>query len=190
MLYSDYALKYLPSWAIPCILVLTRKNALNILCELRANGITSYMNIKNKLSPAVIKTSLQGTTKEEVIRELLEVLVEAQLVTDRETVYEALMERERKMSTGLQHGVAIPHAKTTAVKSLVACIGLKPEGVDFAALDGLPSRIFIMTLSPVDRVGPHVQFLAEVSMVIRTEEARERLLQSKNAQDVLSVFGL
>jgi PTS system nitrogen regulatory IIA component len=100
------------------------------------------------------------------------------------------MERERKMSTGIQHGVAIPHAKTKAVKNLVACIGLKKEGVDFASLDGEPSRIFIMTLSPVDRVGPHVQFLAEISMVIKTEEAREHLLQAKSAQEVLSVFGL
>lgn len=148
------------------------------------------MKIKNILSPAVIRTSLHGTTKEEVIRELLEVLAEANRLEDREEVFAALMERERKMSTGIQHGVAIPHAKTKAVKSLVACIGLKPEGVDFEALDGQPSRIFIMTLSPVDRVGPHVQFLAEVSMVIQTEKARERLLQAKSPQDVLSVFGL
>ena len=70
-----------------------------------------------------------------------------------------------------------------------ACIGLKPEGVDFNSLDGQPSRIFIMTLSPIDRVGPHVQFLAEVSMVIKTEEARAKILQAKTAQEVLAVFG-
>lgn len=160
------------------------------LHELPVGGITSGMNIKNILNPAVIRTSLQGTTKDEVIRELLDVLVAADLVSDRDEVYGALMERERKMSTGIQHGVAIPHAKTKAVKSLVACVGLKPEGVDFDALDGQPSRIFIMTLSPVDRVGPHVQFLAEVSMVIKTTEARERLLGAKSAKDVLAVFGL
>jgi PTS system nitrogen regulatory IIA component len=112
------------------------------------------------------------------------------LVTDRDAVLSALMDRERKMSTGIQHGVAIPHGKTSAVKNLVACIGIKKDGVDFASLDGEPSRIFIMTLSPLDRVGPHVQFLAEVSMVIKTEEARERLLNAKTAQEVLAVFGL
>lgn len=148
------------------------------------------MKIKNILSPGVVTTSLKSTTKEGVISELLDLLVSAKLVTDRDAVLSALMDRERKMSTGIQHGVAIPHGKTSAVKNLVACIGIKKDGVDFASLDGEPSRIFIMTLSPLDRVGPHVQFLAEVSMVIKTEEARERLLNAKTAQEVLAVFGL
>lgn len=148
------------------------------------------MKIKHILTPAVICTSLASTTKEGIIRELLDMLVSANLVSDKEEVFSALMERERKMSTGIQHGVAIPHAKTKAVKELVACIGLKPEGIDFDALDGEPSTIFIMTLSPVDRVGPHVQFLAEISMVIKTQEARDRLLGAKSAADVLAVFGL
>jgi len=100
------------------------------------------------------------------------------------------MEREHKMSTGIQHGVAIPHAKTKVVKSLVVCIGVKEDGVDFASLDGEPSTIFIMTLSPTDRVGPHVQFLAEVSMVIKEESARKAILEARTAKDVLAVFGI
>ena len=148
------------------------------------------MKIKRTLNPEVIVTSLKSTTKTEVIGELLDILIASGKVSDRAAVFSALMERERKMSTGIQHGVAIPHAKTSAVKELVACIGLKPEGIDFNALDGQLSRIFIMTLSPIDRVGPHVQFLAGVSMVIQTQEAREQLLQAKTAQDVLTVFGL
>ncbi|MDD3367156.1 MAG: PTS sugar transporter subunit IIA [Sphaerochaetaceae bacterium] len=148
------------------------------------------MKIKNILTPAVISTELKSTTKEGVIGELLDLLVAAKLVTDRQEVLAALMEREKKMSTGIQHGVAIPHAKTKAVKNLVACIGIKREGIDFEALDGELSQIFIMTLSPIDRVGPHVQFLAEVSTVIKTKEARQQLLAAKTAQDVLAVFGL
>ena len=161
--------------------------------HLASNGQWWYhsdMKIKRILSPEVITTSLKSTTKEGVIGELLDILVEKKKISDRNEVLAALMERERKMSTGIQHGVAIPHAKTKAVKELVAAIGLKPEGIDFEALDGEPSRIFIMTLSPMDRVGPHVQFLAEVSMVIQTEEARERLLQAKSASDLLAVFGI
>lgn len=148
------------------------------------------MKIKNVISPALVTTSLRSTTKEGIIEELLDILVAEKKISDKDAVFTALMERENKMSTGIQHGVAIPHAKTKAVKSLVACIGLKKEGVDFAALDGEPSRIFIMTLSPIDRVGPHVQFLAEISMVIKTQEARDRLLQAENAEEMLAVFGL
>lgn len=148
------------------------------------------MKIKSILSPELITTSLKSSTKEGVIGELLDILVAQKKIKNRDEVLSALLDRERKMSTGIQHGVAIPHAKTRAVTQLVACIGIKPEGIDFDALDGEPSKIFIMTLSPIDRVGPHVQFLAEVSMVIQTQEARERLLLAKSAKDVLSVFGI
>ena len=148
------------------------------------------MKLKNILSPELITVELRGTNKKEIIQELLGLLVKAGRVSEVDTVLGELMERERKMSTGIQHGVAIPHAKTRAVKSLVACIGIKRDGIDFQSLDGEPSRIFIMTLSPIDRVGPHVQFLAEISMVIKTEEAREQLIQAKNPQEVLAVFGL
>ena len=72
----------------------------------------------------------------------------------------------------------------------MACIGIKKEGVDFASLDGELSKIFIMTLSPIDRIGPHVQFLAEISMVIKTQKAREEILEAKTAKEVLAVFGL
>ena len=150
------------------------------------------MKLKNILNPSVISTNLKSSDKEGVIKELLSILVTAKLIPSeqQDLVFSDLMERENKMSTGIQHGVAIPHAKTKVVKSLVACIGVKESGVDFAALDGEPSTIFIMTLSPIDRVGPHVQFLADVSMVIKEESARKEILNARTAKDVLAVFGL
>ncbi|MFA7670622.1 MAG: PTS sugar transporter subunit IIA [Sphaerochaetaceae bacterium] len=148
------------------------------------------MKLKNVLKPSVVVTSLKGETKEEIIEELLDILVKDKQVKDRHEALKDLVQREQKMSTGIQYSVAIPHAKTKAVTKLAACIGIKKEGIDFASLDGEPSKIFIMTLSPVDRVGPHVQFLAEVSMVLKSKKAREILLEAETAQDVLAVFGL
>ncbi|MGM0432582.1 MAG: PTS sugar transporter subunit IIA [Spirochaetota bacterium] len=148
------------------------------------------MKLKNVLNQGVVVLSLQGESKQEVIEELLDLLMKTGKVNDRKQALSDLLAREEKMSTGIQHGVAIPHAKTPAVQDLVACIGIKPEGVDFEALDGEPSKIFIMTLSPVDRTGPHVQFLAEISRVIKTQQAREELLEAKSAREVLAVFGL
>lgn len=102
------------------------------------------MKLKNILNPSVISTNLKSSDKEGVIKELLAILISAKLIPSEqeELVFNDLMEREHKMSTGIQHGVAIPHAKTKVVKSLVACIGVKESGVDFAALDGEPSTIF------------------------------------------------
>lgn len=148
------------------------------------------MKLKNILTPSLVSMHLEGTTKEAVIRELLCILADAGKIADVDAVLPEVMAREKEMSTGIQHGVAIPHVKTRAVKDLVACIGLKKEGMDFQSLDGEKSNIFIMTLSPIDRVGPHVQFLAEISKVIKTADSRTRMLQAKTPQEVLAVFGI
>ncbi len=148
------------------------------------------MKRKQILNPQVVTTELAGTTKQGIIEELLDLLMATGKVSDRAKALENLLARERKMSTGLQFGVAIPHAKTTAVKQLVACIGLKRDGVDFEALDGEPSRIFIMTLSPENRTGPHVQFLAEVSAILKSQAARDELLQCTSKQSLLKLFGV
>jgi PTS system nitrogen regulatory IIA component len=148
------------------------------------------MKLKNVLNENVIKISLDSLNKEDVIKELLNILKDNNLLEDIDLAYRDVMDRESKMSTGIQHGVAIPHAKTRAVKQLTACIGIKKEGIDFNALDGEKSKIFIMTLSPSDHIGPHVQFLAEVSRVIKTEEARKSILEAKDATELLNVFGI
>ena len=122
---------------------------------------STIMNLRKILSPEVICMNLESESKDDVIEELLDLLMASGKVSDRDQALAAIKDRESKMSTGIQHGVAIPHGKCAAVTELAACIGLKPEGIDFDALDGEPSSIFIMTLSPTDRTGPHVQFLAE-----------------------------
>ena len=148
------------------------------------------MKLKHVLNTDVIIMDLKGETKQDVIEEMLDLLVRTGRVSDREQALRDLLAREEKMSTGIQYGVAIPHAKTTAVRELTACIALKKDGVDFQALDGEASRIFFMTLSPVDRTGPHVQFLAEISMVVKTESARKQLLEAVTPREILAVFGL
>ncbi len=148
------------------------------------------MKLKNILNADVIKINLESNTKDDVIKELLSFLNENNLLEDTELAYKDVMAREMQMSTGIQFGVAIPHAKTKAVKKLTACIGLKKEGLDFHSLDGEQSTIFIMTLSPSDHIGPHVQFLAEISRIVKTEDARKSILAANTPEEVLSVFGI
>ena len=134
------------------------------------------MNLKKTLSPDAVWVDLKADTKNGIIEEMVDRLVSAGKVADREAVLAAIFEREEKMSTGMQNGVAIPHGKTDAVQDLVAAVGLNKAGVEFDSMDGEPSKIFIMTLSPVNRRGPHMQFLAEVSRLIGQETEREKLL--------------
>ncbi len=143
------------------------------------------MNLRKVLSPQTTKVGLQGQTKNEIIEELLDLICSTGKVSDRESALQALLERERKMSTGMEHGVAIPHGKTETVDELLVALGTHETGVEFEALDGELSRIFIMTLSPKDRSGPHIQFLAEISRILRSESVREMLLAATTSEDLL-----
>ncbi|NLZ68293.1 MAG: PTS sugar transporter subunit IIA [Spirochaetales bacterium] len=148
------------------------------------------MKISNVLNNKVVKFELESSTKEGVIKELLSLLVASGKIAIVDQAFQDVMDREKQMSTGIQEGVAIPHAKTRAVKDLVAAVGIKKEGLDFDSLDGKPSTIFILTLSPIDRIGPHVQFLAEISKIIQHVEAREELLKATSVEEILKVFGV
>lgn len=146
------------------------------------------MNLKRVLTKEVMTSDLKGETKEEIINSLVALLSNAGKIKDADQVRACILEREAKMTTGMEAGIAIPHGKTDAVEELVGCIGIRKEGVDFKALDGKPSNIFIMTVSPANKTGPHVQFLAEISRLLRDNSQRERLLNAESADEIYSVF--
>ena len=146
------------------------------------------MNLKTVLTHETICLHLKGTTKEEVINELLDILVAAKKIDDRASAFAAIMDRENKMSTGMKHGIAIPHGKSPTINDLVACIGVSDSPVEFEALDHEPCRIFIMTLSPVDKTGPHLQFLAEISLLFKSAEKRQDILNAASSEEVLRIL--
>lgn len=147
----------------------------------RALGLSPYLRV-GTLAPR-----LQGRTKDEVIDELLDLLVRLQLVQDREVARRAIAEREAAMSTGMQHGIAIPHARTAAVAGLVCAFGISKEGVDFDCLDGDPAHIFVLTLSPQEGAAPHMQFMSTVSQML-TEPVRRQLCRCHTAAQMLRVL--
>jgi mannitol/fructose-specific phosphotransferase system IIA component (Ntr-type) len=146
------------------------------------------MDLKSILTRDAVALGLKGRGKEELIEELLQVAARSGKISDLGAARKAVLERERRMSTGMKHGIAIPHGKTDAVKDLVACIGISEQAVDFDALDREPCRIFIMTLSPADKTGPHLQFLAEVSLLFRSADKRAAMLAAKSPDEVLKVL--
>ncbi|MCL2139994.1 MAG: PTS sugar transporter subunit IIA [Treponema sp.] len=146
------------------------------------------MNIRSVLAKETINLNLKGSTKDEIINELIDILIKAQKIPDREAAYTAVMEREGKMSTGMKHGIAIPHGKTNTINNLVVCMGISEKPVDFKSLDDELCRIFIMTLSPAEETGPHLQFLAEISQLFKSEEKRREILEAKTAEKIINIL--
>jgi PTS system nitrogen regulatory IIA component len=146
------------------------------------------MNLKTVLTAETINLHLKGSTKDEIINELLNILVAAGKISNREAALRAVMDREQKMSTGMKHGIAIPHGKSDTIQDLVACVGIADKAVDFDALDHEPCRIFIMTLSPVEKTGPHLQFLAEISLLFKSAEKRQEILSTKTPEELIQIL--
>jgi len=146
------------------------------------------MNLRTVLTTDTVELHLKGTTKEQIIDEMLEILIKAGKVTDKASALECVLDREKKMSTGMKHGIAIPHGKTDTVSDLVACIGISDNPIDFDSLDQEPCRIFIMTLSPVNKTGPHLQFLAEVSLLFKSADKRQEILKTADKAEVIRIL--
>jgi len=146
------------------------------------------MNLKSVLTEDTVCLHLKGLTKAEIISELLDILVRAGKISDKTAALNAVMNREQKMSTGMKHGIAIPHGKSPCVEDLVACIGVSDNAVDFDSLDDEPCRIFILTLSPVEKTGPHLQFLAEISQLFKSAEKRRQIINADSAQTIIKVL--
>jgi len=146
------------------------------------------MNLKSVLTAETINLHLKGSSKDEIINELLDMLVAAKKIPDRQAAFNAVMEREQKMSTGMKHGIAIPHGKTDSIGDLVACVGIAEKPVEFDSLDHEPCRIFIMTLSPVEKTGPHLQFLAEISLLFKSAEKRQEIIGADTPEAIIRIL--
>lgn len=131
---------------------------------------------------------LKSDTKRGIIEEMINAMTERGQLPDCGAAFEAVLGRERSMSTGMQNGVAFPHGKTRTVDSMVVAFGLKKSGVDFGALDGQLSKIFVMTISPPDTSGAHVRYLATLCKLLESSDTRVKLLSAVSQEDVVRIL--
>lgn len=125
------------------------------------NRFGAFNPFQNAVRTDCIRLRLMNTqSKADTIRELVDILGDAGVIEDRESLYHAVMEREEQISTGLQDGVAIPHAKIDGIDEVHMAIGICPEGMDFGSLDGKPTTLIVLLVSPAQHPAAHLQCLA------------------------------
>ena len=98
------------------------------------------------------------------------------------------MEREQKMSTSLENGIAVPHGKSASIDKLLVAVGLKQKGIDFKSADGQPSKIIVLILASASQTGPHVRCLAEIGRLLQSESSRKKILAAKDAETVYKIM--
>ncbi len=143
-------------------------------------------SLENFISPFLVNMSIQAHSKNKVIEELASLLAKGGYLSDIKLLLKDIFEREETFSTGMQYGIAIPHARSQACKLPKIVIGLKKEGVDFDSFDKKPSHIFVLIAVPKEY--PHLGILTQVNTFLQHEEFREQLLQCKKEIEVIELF--
>lgn len=144
--------------------------------------------INNMLSENCINLNLKGTTKSEIIDELVEILYAAGKLNDKEEYKKEILKREAQSSTGLEEGIAIPHAKTSAVKIPSIAFGLSKAGVDYESLDGEPSKLFFMIAAPANASDTHIEVLSKLTTALLDDDVRENLLKAASPKEVIEIL--
>ncbi|MDR3342957.1 MAG: PTS sugar transporter subunit IIA [Treponema sp.] len=138
--------------------------------------------------PELIKVGLEAEDKEEAFEELVDQFCQAEKSTAREEILEALKDRESKMSTGIQKGIAIPHGRTNAVEEVRGVLGISRQGIEYDALDGNPVYLLFMILTPQKDSEKHLRLLKRLMELLDNPQFYTDLVAQKDAQGARGVM--
>lgn len=148
--------------------------------------MTNIIKITDYMSENLISLNLTAKTKDEVLIELSKLIENSSNISSEgNTIYKALVEREKLGSTGIGKGVAIPHAKTEVADKLTIAFGVSKEKIDFKSMDNEKVNLFFVFASPNKDSQIYLKVLARISRLIREESFREGLLNCKTPKEVI-----
>jgi len=146
------------------------------------------MRISDLLNQENIAVLLQNQDKRGIIEELLDLVMKSGNIKDRAIALEAILKREELMSTGLEKGVAVPHAKSNIATELTMALGISKRGVNFQSADGGPSYLFFFLLAPESAAGPNIQALAQIARLTSQDGFRKALREAETSSQVLEII--
>ena len=148
------------------------------------------MKLSELLVPDLVVVPMEADDKWQAIAELARVPARAGKYADSfvATVEQALTARERSMTTGMQHGIAIPHAAVDGIDELVAVLALSSRGIPFDTLDGRPAQILVCLIIPRAKKLLHIKTLAEIARLLSRPEVRQRLVGCSSAREVVEAL--
>lgn len=146
------------------------------------------MLLSELLTPDRIRIPLGSRTKDDLLRELVELATPGREPAVVDAVLTAVREREQVLSTGVGEGVAIPHGKTAALDRLVVAAGSVAEPVDFDALDGAPVELLFLLVGPESEAVAHVKALSRIARLLRRDALRDALRSARTGEEFLRVI--
>lgn len=145
------------------------------------------IKISDYLDPRLV-AFLDVDTRDEAIRTLVNMINQTGRLQDKYAFYEAIIEREKIVSTGIGMGAAIPHAKLTSYDDFFIAIGVLRKGLDWNSLDGSPVRIIFLIGGPDDKQTEYLQILSKLTQVIKDDQIRKKMLTLNSPEDMIDLF--
>ena len=146
------------------------------------------MKFSELINKNYIISDFEGSTKKQVLEELVEVLAASKGEIDKVELLNALLEREKLGSTGIGDGVAIPHGKLKGLDNIILLFGKSGQGVDFDAIDGKPVCLVFLLVAPADSAGLHLKALARLSRMLRETDFKNSLLMASDTETLLNII--
>ncbi|MEO1278818.1 MAG: PTS sugar transporter subunit IIA [Planctomycetota bacterium] len=146
------------------------------------------MKLLDILDSECIKAPLVASEKRSVIDELVDLLADLNRVHDPQSLKDAVWAREQTRTTGIGHGLAIPHGKCEGLKGLAMAIGKPESPIEFEAIDGQPVRLIVLLASPPDRTSDHIQALARISRLMTMDDFRDRIYAASTPAEIFEIL--
>jgi PTS system nitrogen regulatory IIA component len=146
------------------------------------------MEVNEFINKNLIKMNLESNDKDSVIKEMIEIMAENDVITDKDEVIKKAMEREAKGTTGVGKGVAIPHVKSDAVKRPAVTFGRSERGIDYGSMDDKPSHLFFLITVPEKSHDEHLKLLAQLSRNLVHDDFRNNLLEAKDEEEIMGIL--
>lgn len=143
--------------------------------------------LKEYLDPRYV-AFLEDDSKEDVLNHLIEILAVSDKILDKDIFRKSVFDREAIMSTGIGLGIAIPHVKIPEVKDFTIAIGVCKNEIQWHAIDNKPVQIVFLIAGASDQHETYLRILSKIVLVLKKADRREKILNAKNAKDVIEQF--
>ena len=146
------------------------------------------MRLTDVLKQEYIKIPIDSKDRDKSIEQLIDILNQQHVINSRQPVFNAVLEREKLMTTGVGNGIAIPHCKHKDSPDFAVSLGVHPKGIDFQAIDKKPVKIIFLLVGPEHNPGLHIKLLSRISRLMSNEELRKQLQTSKSAEEAFDLI--
>jgi len=146
------------------------------------------MFLQDVINEKTIVPEVKSRSRDDILKEMVSVLAESGVLKDKESFYNAVVERENLESTAIGDEIAIPHAKHDSAKKIFCCLGRIKDGAEFNALDGKPVKVIFLVASPAEMNREYIQIVAKAARLLKSGIMKQEILKASSEKDIMKII--